>query len=69
MARESVESVVSRIKKIRNPVKRMRLALLFFAKSKNYARAPIGWGEDYAHIDDGLEVARAALRKISGKRK
>lgn len=65
----STESLVDRIKKTRNPIKRMRIALLFFAKSKNYSREPIGWGEDYAYIDDGPEVARAALRKVTRKAK
>lgn len=63
MASESIETLVNRINKTRNSIKRMRLALRFFAKSKNYSREPIGWGEDYAYIDDGSEVARAALRK------
>ncbi len=63
MASESVESLVNKIKKTRNHVKRMRVGLQFFAKSKNYAREPIGWGEDYAYIDDGPEVAKASLQK------
>lgn len=65
----STESLVDRIKETRNPLKRMRLALRFFAKSSNYGRHPIGWGEDYAYIDDGPEVARAALRKSSKVKK
>lgn len=63
------ESIVDRIDKTRSPIKRMRLALQFFAKSNNYSRKPIGWGEDYANIDDGQKVARAALRKVARKSK
>ena len=67
MARTSDHSghLIERMKRTNNPLKRMRLALKFFAKSENYSREPIGWGEDYASIDDGREVARAALQRIS----
>ncbi len=65
----SAEVLIDKIKKTRNPVKRTRLALEFFAKRNTYGRSPIGWGEDYALIDDGQEVARAALRKRNFSRK
>ncbi len=65
----SVEPLIDRIKKTQNPIKRMRIALRFFAKRNNYSREPIGWGEDYAYIDDGPEIARAALRKVIRKAK
>lgn len=62
---ETARSVIDKINKTGNPVKRMRLALKFFSRSSTYSRDAIGWGEDYASIDDGMKVARAALRKTS----
>ena len=63
MASDPVATVINRINRTRSPLRRMRLGLQFFARSKTYSREPIGWGEDCADIDDGQEVARAALRK------
>ncbi len=65
MANDSIENVIDKIKRTKNPIDRMRLGLKFFTKSSNYSREPIGWGEDYAYIDDGPKVAQAALRKSS----
>ncbi len=38
----SAEVLIDKIKKTRNPVKRTRLALEFFAKKNTYVRSPIG---------------------------
>ena len=66
---DSPERLIERIKRTSNPLKRMRLALKFFAKPENYSREPIGWGEDYASIDDGREVAKSALQKSTRTKK
>ncbi len=65
MASDSVRALIDKIKKTRDPVKRMRLGLKFFTKSNNYVYDSIGWGEDYCPTRDmGKEVARTALQKF-----
>lgn len=59
------QRIRKQIDKTTDPEERKRLALEFFSNPKNYMHEPIGWAEDYCPVrDDGLEIAKAAMRDL-----